>query len=179
MTERRRVRLDDKGQRVEIPASAAADCSCPRLARDDWHDVESDWNDIAFVKSTVTAVLGVPMGYSGDRAGLEKKALALGLTVPEDPMVLLGPGRFRRSMLLEVEGAQPGVKGVEFPGGFVYTRVVEAPWGEMQKVVDEMNDAAAHKYGKAPDDLFVWYLTCRSCSHERNFETLLIAHYRE
>lgn len=186
MSEPRRVRLDKKGNRVgpagdglEIPAAAASDCKCPRLGRDDWHDVESDWSDIAFIETNITAVLGVPMGYANEKAALEGKAEKLGLTVPEDPMVLLGAGRFRRTLRLEVDGAKRGVKGVSFPGGFVYTRLEEVPWGEMQKAVDEMKDVATRKYGKAPHEILAWYLTCRSCSHERNFETLLIAHYRE
>jgi hypothetical protein len=180
MTERRRIRVDGKRQATpRADPSAPADCSCPRLAYEDWHDVESDWTDIAFVRTSVNAVLGVPVGYHGAKVGLEAKARKLGFTIPDDAMVLMGAGRFRRALLLEVDGATPSVRGVFVPGGVAYTRLVEAPWGEMRKRVDEMRDLATQKYGRAPADILVWYLTCRVCSSERNFETLLIAHYRE
>jgi len=179
MTERRRVRVDGKRQPTLAEPSAPADCSCPRLARDDWHDVESDWSDIAFLRTSVNALLGVPVGYVGAKTNLEAKARKLELSVPDDAMLLLGAGRFRRPLLLEVDGATPGMRGLFFPGGVAYTRLVEAPWGQMQKVVDEMRDRSTQKYGRAPADIWVWYLTCRLCSQERNFETLLIAHYKE
>ncbi len=178
MTERRRVRVDRRQQAPTTEPAEPADCACPRLARDDWHDVESDWSDIAFLRTTVNAVLGVPVGYIGAKTGLEARARKLELSVPADPMVLLGAGRFRRPLLLEVDGAAPGARGVYVPGGVAYTRLVEAPWGQMQKLADEMHDVATEKYGKAPAAIWVWYLTCRLCSHERNFETLLIAHDR-
>ncbi|MCK9517971.1 MAG: hypothetical protein M0R74_02920, partial [Dehalococcoidia bacterium] len=100
-------------------------------------------------------------------------------TVPEDAMFLLGAGRFRRPVLLEVEDPKPGAKDVVRPGGFAYTRLVSAPWGEMQKAVDTTESIAREKYGRKPNDLWVWYLTCRECSQERNFETLFVAHFEE
>ena len=90
MTERRRVRIDGKAPNrdaQETPA-ALADCDCPRLDAEDWHDVESDWSDIAFVRSSTNAVLGVPVGYDAARRELRGKAERLGATVPEDAMLL-------------------------------------------------------------------------------------------
>lgn len=182
MTERRRVPVDQKRRRRLAEESAPpppADCSCPHLDRDEWHDVESDWSDITFLRGSVNALLGVPIGYDAARTALLARAGKLRLSIPEDGMLVLGAGRFRRPLLVEVEGADAGARGVYRPGGAAYTRLVEAPWGEMRKRVDEMRDIASQKYGRRPDDLWVWYLTCRICSRERNFETLLIAHYRE
>jgi hypothetical protein len=127
----------------------------------------------------VNAVLGVPIGYLGAKTGLEAKARKLGFTIPDDAMLLMGAGRFRRALLLEVDGSVPAARGVFAPGGVAYTRLVEAPWGEMRKRVDEMRDIASQKYGRAPAGIWVWYLTCRICSSERNFETLVIAHFKE
>ncbi len=160
-----------------VPA-AQAECNCPHLDPADWHEVESDWSDIAFLRGSVNALLGVPVGFAAAWARLEKRANALGASIPEDPMFLLGSGRFRRPVLLEVEGPRPGARGVIFPGGIAFSRLVSAPWGEMKRVVDDTNDAARAKYGRNPDDLWIWYVTCRLCSRERNFETLVIAHYR-
>jgi hypothetical protein len=157
----------------------AAECDCPRLDAADWHDVESDWSDITFVRTTTNAVLGVPVSYAASRADLLKLADKLGAAVPEDAMLLMGSGRFRRPIMLEIEDAPPGGKGVYHPGGFIFSRLLEAPWGQMQRMVDEARDAATERFGRAPDDLWVWYLTCRICSKERNFETLVIAHFRE
>ncbi len=160
------------------PPPVPAECSCPRLDPADWHDVESDWSDIAFVKGAVNAVLGVPMGYAGASAALQRKAASAGGTVPPAAMFLMGSGRFRRPLLLEVEGADRHAKGLYSPGGFAYSRLVEAPWGEMRRVVNETREAAIARYSRPPDRLLIWYLTCRECSRERNFETLVIAHYR-
>ncbi len=179
MSERRRVRVDERRAKPAPPPAAPAECSCPRLDRAEWHNVESDWSDITFVRASVTAVLGVPFGYDDAKKKLEARATAMGLTVPEDAMILLGQGQFRRQILLEVEGGQPGTRGVFAPGGFAYTRLVDAPWGEMRKRVGDMRDFVTEQYGRKPDHLWVWYLTCRECSHERDFETLLVAHYRE
>lgn len=178
---------DEKGKEPqrEPPSSAPgtaelfAQCECPRLDPGDWDDVESDWSDIAFVKGAVNAVMGVPVGYAEARKSLEAKARALGAEIPGDAMLLIGRGRFRRDLLLEVEGAPRTAKGAYSPGGFAYSRLVEAPWGEMQRAVDETRSAAREKYGRDPDAMLIWYVTCRECSHERNFETLVIAHYRE
>ena len=176
--------MDKHGEAVEPSVAEASrvpagDCSCPRLDPDEWHEVENDWSDITFVSSGTSALLGVPVGFAGAKSGLQGTAAKLKLTVPEDAMLLLGAGKFRRKIMLEVEGAQRGQKGVDWPGGIAYTRLVPAPWGDMQKVVGETKDAANARYNKNPDELYVWYLTCRLCSTERQFETLIVAHYKK
>lgn len=177
MTERRRVPVSDDKQRSAEPAGEPGECKCPRLDSDDWHEVESDWSDIAFLRASTGAVLGVPTGYDSARSGLLARAKKLGATVPDDAMLLLGSGRFRRPIMLEVENVPEGALGVVRPGGVAYSRLVPAPWGRMQQAVDETRDAAREKYGREPDDTWIWYVTCRTCSRERNFETLIIAHY--
>lgn len=183
MTGRRRVRVDDRGGRREatLPAAAAPPdpetCDCPRLDASEWDEAESDWGDIAFVTGAVPAVLGVPVGFAGIRTKLAAAAAKAGATVPEDAMLLLGAGRFRRVVWLEVEGVAPGTRGVTFPGGVAWTRLVEAPWGQLRRLADETVALAQARYRRKPRRLLTWYLTCRECSHERNFETLLIAHF--
>lgn len=179
------MKVVDQGARTQPEVEEAAEveeapqgCGCPQLDPEDWHEVESDWSDIAFVRTSTTAVMGVPVGFAGIREELEKKAAKAGASVPADAMFLLGAGRFRRPVLLEIEEPAAG-KDVVHPGGFAYTRLVPAPWGDMQKVVDSTEAVATEKYGRKPDDLWVWYLTCRACSNERNFETLIVAHFKE
>jgi hypothetical protein len=185
MTERRRVRVDSSGRRGRVPESIPTEtadsfaCDCPRLDYDDWDRVESDWSDIGFVKTNSGALLGVPVGFAGARSELAKKAKELGATVPDDPMLLLGEGKFRRPFMLEVEDAPENARDVVRPGGVVYTRIVQAPWGKMRSVVDGVVDEARAKYGKSPDDVWVWYLTCKDCSAARDFETLVVAHYKQ
>jgi hypothetical protein len=182
MTERRRIRIDGKapvrGEPTPV-APAPAECACPRLDPTEWHDVENDWSDIAFMRSATKAVLGVPVGYDVSRANLSKHAAKIGAVVPEDAMLLIGEGRLRREMLLEVEDPPEKAKGLARPGGIAFTRLVEAPWGKMREVVDEVREAARERYGRDPDDVWQWWLTCRQCNAERNFETLVVAHYRD
>ncbi len=193
MTERRRVPIDEKtGKSVVLPeflsgpppepspdVEEAPSCPCPRLDRDEWHEVESDWSDITFIRVAIAAAMGVPVGYASARDDLAAKAKAMGATIPDDAMVLLGEGRFRRPVMLEVEGAPAGTRGVERPGGVVFTRLVPARYGDMKRVVEETVAAATERYGKKPDATWIWYLTCRGCSAERDYETLVLAHYRE
>ncbi len=164
---------------TETVPEAPAECDCPRLDPAEWDNVESDWSDITFVRTSTTAVLGVPVGYAASRADLLKLANKAGATVPDDAMLLMGSGRFRRPIMLEVEDVVRDAKGIHCPGGVAFSRIVEAPWGQMQRIVDEARDAATERYGRAPDNLWVWYLTCRECSRERNFETLVIAHFKD
>lgn len=186
MAEQRRILIDDKGMPVRKQDAAPepehegqrAPCDCPVLEAGEWDGVESDWSDIAFVSSSTNAVLGVPVGFESSRDELRAKARKLGATVPDDAMLLLGPGKFRRPILLEVEDVPQGAKGVERPGGYVFTRLLPAPLGELNKVVDATRADALARYGRAPDDVWVWYLTCRNCSWARGFETLVVAHYR-
>lgn len=152
------------------------DCSCVSLAAEDWDRVESDWSDIQFVRTTLPAVMGVPLRYEAVRAALAGEAAKLGATVPEGAMLLIGEGRFRRPVLLEIEGAPPNSKGVERPGGVAFTRLVPAPWGEMKRVMSAFHAEVRVKYGRMPDATWVWYLTCGKCSAEREFETLFVAH---
>ncbi|WP_322796142.1 hydrolase [Tepidiforma sp.] len=165
----------------ERPAPAPARCDCPLLDPDEWHEVESDWSDIAFLKTMVTAVAGVPVGFDTARAALKAAAAERGIALPgdEQPMLLIGEGRFRRPLLLEVE-ADPGARDADLyrPGGFAFSRLVEAPWGELGKAARQLEADAAARYGRKPDALYAWYLTCGVCSRDRNFETLLLAHYR-
>lgn len=180
MTERRRVKLDNRGAPApDAPAQPADECRCAYLEREDWDGVENDWTDITFVTTGSTAILGVPVGFASAKAGLEKQAAKLGLSVPDDAMLLLGAGKFRRTIMLEVEGSEATSRGVERPGGIAFTRLVPAPWGDMRRVVDETKAQARERYGKDPDDMYVWYLTCRVCSAARNFETLIVAHYKK
>lgn len=154
-------------------------CTCPVLDPDEWHDVESDWSDIAFVTSTLNALLGVPVGYARAKAELTGRAQEIGAVVSDDAMLLLGAGRFRRPVMLEVEHPPERARGLTRPGGFVYTRLLPAPWGQMQRVVDETRDKARERYGRDPRDVWLWYLTCRRCSADRDFETLVLAHYTD
>lgn len=195
MSERRRVRVVDQGAKTQpvdappvtdapddmddSPAGAVASCDCPHLDHDDWHEVESDWSDIAFVGTSTNAVLGVPVGFAGMREKLRQKAEKAGATVPPDAMFLIGGGRFRRPVLLEVDDAPPEAKGIERPGGVAYSELLPAPWGKMQSIVDGVEERATARYGRAPDDVWVWYVTCRVCSAARDYETLIVAHYRE
>ena len=178
MTDRRRIPIDEKGMpvRKEDVGADAEGCECPRLDREGWDGVESDWSDITFVKTMTNAVLGVPVGYDGARDELRRKAAKAGGTIPEDAMLLNGRGRFRRPVMLEVEGVAADSE-VERPGGVAYTRIFEAPWGQLGKVAEETEREAEAKYGRKPDAIWIWYLTCRYCSKARNFETLVAAHF--
>lgn len=185
-SQRRRVLIpgpkDGPGQRPAEgsgPASPGAleTCDCPELDPADWDGIESDWSDITFVATTVNAVAGVPVGFESARQALFDRAAALGATVPESPMLLIGEGRFRRPLLLEVEDVPDGARDVVRPGGVAYTRLVHAPWGELARAAKQLRAEAEQRYGRQPANLYAWYLTCRICSRERNFETLLVAHY--
>lgn len=192
--DRQRVPLDKKGKPVrerpaddagmpirkeDVPIEDPAECQCPRLDRADWDGVESDWSDITFVKGSTSAVLGVPVGYDTARNDLRKKAQKAGATIPEDAMLLNGSGKFRRPVMIEVEGAAPGTKDIERPGGVAFTRIFDAPWGQLSRVAEQTEMEAKAKYGRKPDATWVWYLTCRICSKERNFETLIAVHYKD
>jgi len=187
--ERRRVPVPDFSKsRGERPASpqgnggqptpaAPVECNCPRLDPADWDGIESDWSDIAFLKTSVSALMGVPIGYGTARHGLEARAKKAGATIPNDAMVLLGGGRMSRKLLLEVEDVPDSLK-VTRPGGVAFTRLLEVPWGKMKEAVQNTTTEAKAKYGRKPDGLWVWYLTCRECSAARRFETLIVAHYK-
>lgn len=184
--ERRRIPVSLEG----IPAIPASEpkatpgpeedtevCDCPRLDPADWNDVESDWTDITFLRGTTKALIGVPIGYATTRDELLTKAAEIGAIVPDDAMLLMGSGQFRRPVLLEVEGVSPSTKGIWAPGGFAYTRLLPAPWGKLKYLVKETELLARAKYRRKPDSVWIWYLTCRVCSAEREFETLILAHY--
>jgi hypothetical protein len=181
MPERRRVRVD--GYPTAAPAAPhepaePETCDCPHLENDEWDGVESDWSDIAFVKTKASALLGVVTGLGKLRQKLVAKAATAHVAVAPDAMFLLGAGQFRRPAMLEVEDPSRGTKGVEHPGGVVYTRLMPAPPGKVRVAVSSTEDEARKRYGRDPDATWLWYLTCRVCSEERNFETLIIAHYR-
>ncbi len=180
MSEPRRRILIPGGRPQAAPPGAGAVrqlCSCPQLEPGDWDGVESDWSDITFLRAAVKAFAGVPVGFDDARASLISRARTLALEVPDDAMLLIGEGRFSRPLLLEVEGDRSAAKDLVRPGGVAYSRLVEAPWGELAKAARRLRAEAQERYGRPPAALYTWYLTCRVCSHERNFETLIIAHY--
>ncbi len=180
MAEFKRIPLDEKGMPVrkeDAQPEPVDSCDCPSLEREDWDEVESDWSDITFLKASTAAVMGVPVGFDSAREELKKRAVELGLSIPEGAMFLNGAGRFRRPIMLEVEGSAEA-KELERPGGIGYSRLFEAPWGKLAKLADQTKKEATEKYGRKPDDVWVWYLTCRHCSKARNFETLIVTHYR-
>lgn len=190
MAERRRVPVKkDKKPGVALPdfgavidraqeTLTAAECICPRLDRSDWHRVESDWSDITFLTGSVGAAMGVPIGWRGVRARLHTQATQLGATVPEDAMLLLGEGKLRRPVMLEVEYAGPPRKEIARPGGVAYSCLESAPLGQMKRVVAETVADARQRYGRRPDTTWLWYLTCHVCSGDRDFETLIVTHFR-
>ena len=80
--------------------------------------------------------------------------------------------------MIEVD-AEPDAKGVTVPGGIaLHTPRLPAPWGAMKERLRETRDRARIRYGREPHRVWIWYLTCRACSVERDFETLFVAHYR-
>ncbi len=173
--ERRRVPVSESGKR-SIPIQEPDPCECPRLDRNEWHEVESDWSDITFARVGVPAFFGVPVGFWRNRRKLVDRAERAG-SVPEDAMLLMGPGRLRRTVMLEVEDADASQRGIVSPGGVVFMRLLPASWGQMKALVKETREMARERYGRKPDKVWIWYLTCRVCSTERNFETLFVAHY--
>lgn len=193
MARRKRVRLDAKGRPVQpareapsvgvaeeaVDAPPRSDCRCPWLDPADWHDVESDWSDIQFIRVHSKALFGVPVGFDGVRKKLHAVAEQAGATIPDEAMMLLGPGRFFRPLMLEVESADVARKNVVTPGGVAYSRLASAPWGEMRKHATDTIEAATERFGRSPDELWVWYLTCTQCSGERGYETLFVAHYKD
>jgi hypothetical protein len=176
-TPRRRVRVDGAAE-PEAAREEAPACSCPQLDPDDWHEVESDWTDIQFIRSALPAVVGVPMGYQSVREKLARRAEEAGAEIPEDAMLLLGEGRVRRPVMLEVE-ASADTPGLEAPGGIAWTRLLSASFGQMKLLTKETRELAKERYGREPDDFWIWYLTCSTCSQARDWETLFVAHYRE
>jgi hypothetical protein len=178
----RRVPVDDSGkdpnQDQDHSPPEPQTCDCPFLDGADWHEIESDWSDIAFVQIKVPAVMGVPLKFREVKKRLRVQAESIGATVPEDPMVLLGEGKMRRPVMLEVEpedDADP--KKIVTPGGIAFTRLVPAPWGEIKKEHQATVRAAVERYGRKPDVMWLWYLTCSICSGDRDFETLFVAYY--
>jgi hypothetical protein len=117
------------------------------------------------------------VGYYRKRRELAAKAESAGAHVPDDAMILIGEGRFSRPMLIEVENAPEGRRDIVRPGGVAYSHLVEAPPGHVGNLRGAFLVEAEKRYGRAPDNVYLWYLTCRECSAERNFETLLVAHY--
>ncbi len=176
--ERRRVPVDQVGRSRPSPVDPEGPepCDCPQLDRNEWHEVESDWSDIAFAKIGIPAFLGVPIGFWANRRKLVARAEAAG-HVPEDAMLIMGPGRLRRTVMIEVEDADTSRRDIVTPGGVVFTRLLPAPWGQMKTIVKETRDMARERYGRNPAAIWVWYLTCQTCSSERDFETLFVAHY--
>ncbi len=177
MTEdRRRIPVDQAGAGRARSTDEPEPCDCPRLEPDEWHEVESDWSDITFARIAIPALFGVPIRFWSNRRKLVDRAEAAGV-VPEDAMLLMGPGRVRRTVMLEVEDADTSRPDIVVPGGVVFTRLMAAPWGQMRSLMKETRDMARERYGRKPAAIWVWYLTCQSCSPERNFETLFVAHY--
>lgn len=178
---RRRVPLDGQGQPIprEPAAEPEPECGCPRLDPEEWHEVESDWSDAKFLRGRVWSAFGVPLTFHRTWRRLEERARREGIAVAEEPMVLLGPGRFLRTLLLELADDAPLGPGVLQPGGFVFSRLVPAPLGAMKRELAATVEAARRRYGREPDTVWIWYLTCAACSRPRNFETLFLAHYRD
>lgn len=174
--ERRRVPVSRSGSGRASEGDEPEACDCPNLDRNEWHEVESDWGDITFARIGIPAFFGVPIGFWRERRKLVARAEDAG-AVPEDAMLLMGPGRLRRRVMLEVEDADRSRREIVTPGGVVFTRLLPAPWGQMRTLVKETRAMARERYGRNPAAVWVWYLTCQRCSSDRNFETLFVAHY--
>ncbi len=171
------VSPDSDHERQSQPADPT--CDCVDLDPVDWHEVESDWTDITFLPMSVAAILGVPLGYQRMLRQVGEKSRKKGLTIPDGAMMLVGQGRFRRPVLVEVEGPEggPGSPGLVRPGGFAYSRLVPAAYGDLKRRFEETEEEAVARYGRRPDSMWTWFITCRQCSAERDFETLFVAHY--
>ena len=108
MPRRRRVSVDKKNEPVqrEVGANDAVDeldCPCPALDPGDWHEVESDWSDITFIRLHIPALFGVPLGYGKLKTRAREAAEKIGAVIPLDGMVLMGAGRLIRTVLVEAE----------------------------------------------------------------------------
>lgn len=165
--------LEATEQEEEFPES----CGCPVLDHADWHRVESDWSDISFLRLHAGAVFGVIANYQKLLDRVLAEAESVGLKPPDEPMVLLGPGKFRRPVLVEVEDTEETSVSLVRPGGFAYTQIVSAPPGQITDILAEAANTAGDKYGREPSAMWTWYLTCRKCSADREFETLFVAHF--
>ena len=174
--ERRRIPVEQAGGGRARSTDEPEPCDCPRLEPYEWHEVESDWSDITFARIGIPALFGAPIRFWSNRRKLVGRAEDAGV-VPEDAMLLMGPGRVRRTVMLEVEDADTSRRDIVTPGGVVFTRLVPAPWGQMRSLMKETRNMARERYGRNPAAVWVWYLTCQRCSPERNFETLFVAHY--
>ena len=165
---------------LDGPQQTEITCKCPILDPEEWNAIESDWNDIRFLRGAAFAIFGVPLRFGATRNALIKTAKKLSGKLPEDAMILIGSGRFRREILIELDNHKkiPDNKRIFEPGGFSFTRIYEAPWGQMRNLMTGFENQATTRYGRKPDQTWVWYLTCQICTTARNFETLFVAHYR-
>lgn len=168
------------GARIEqTPEEEPIACNCPHLDHEEWDEAENDWSDIAFLKGTTNAVMGVPVNFQALTTELREKAAKRGYAVPEDAMILLGEGKFRRPLLLEVEVDASETKDIYRPGGIAFTHIAPGPPGKVGDLMTESRRMAKERYGRGPDAEWIWYLTCRHCSAARDYETLIALHYRQ
>jgi hypothetical protein len=148
--------------------SAERDCDCPDLNPGLWHQQVHDWSSKRFVTAKAPSLFGVPVSYAGTKRRLRGKVER---GEGDAGMVLIQAGKFLPSMLVEARGledAKPRFKRV-------YTELVEAPWGKIGKAVQEAQGHCLGRHGRLPRKVYLQYLSCRLCSNERGFPTLIVA----
>lgn len=157
---------------VETPqAEASSDCGCPTINAAEW-DKQQKQIDKTFYTTFSPRLMFMPFSFAIDLDRARKGAEKAGYTVPQHPMIMDTGGMFWSTLMVEVDGAEPGAKNtVSLAGKNLYSKVSIRPWKDLKDDVKELEA----ELGKKPKNLYFWWTSCPKCNDHKEVKTVLIA----
>jgi len=157
--------------------SPHTECHCPDVDPSEWHLKDLNWSGKFFYYDSLTHVFNSPVGYEKRVVELKAAIAEKGYTLVNPDMVLVKPGAFQGTIMMEINDPEQLDANVEpFNNVRILSRVYFGPVGKLKKGIEEVKAFAQDKSGLSPKTVYVWYLTCSHCNSRKGSDiTVMLA----
>ena len=146
---------------------------CPKFDPTPWDDVNFDWNNKLFVKSSVFTIFYMPVNFGSVMKKLDKKILDAGADWSEGICLSDHTSSWNMDLYVSVDNNVPSLENHLMSGKF-YSKVYEGPFRDTGKWFKDFEKILAEK-GYAKNKIYAWYTTCPRCAKKygKNYVVLL------
>lgn len=135
---------------------------CPKFDPTPWDDVNFDWNNKLFVKSSVFTIFYMPVNFGSVMKKLDKKILDAGADWSEGICLSDHTSSWNMDLYVSVDNKVPSLENHLMNGRF-YSKVYEGPFRDTGKWFKDFEKILTEK-GYAKSKIYAWYTTCPRCA---------------
>jgi hypothetical protein len=135
---------------------------CPQFDPIPWDNVNFEWNDKLFVKSSVCTFFYMPLNFGSVMRKMDKKVSEAGADWSEGICLSEHTSKWNMNLYVSVDKEVSTLESRIFTGKF-FSKVYEGPFQESGKWFKNFDQVLKEK-GYTDDKVYAWYTTCPKCA---------------